>query len=146
MKRTWVATLMSLAAAVATAQTAADSSSLRLVGDWSFQNTQTKVKYGGAFEVVATSEPSPGRHAVRVTYDGRETNDRCSTKTALGETPVDGVLVKTDKGYDLEFILICPMGPSPRPFKYSLTCDPQGTCTQATARPWGEGLVRLVRQ
>jgi hypothetical protein len=124
----------------------APPAALLLKGEWAFQNTQTKVKYGGPFEVYSISEAAPGRYAVRVSYDGRETNDKCSTRGPLRDTPVEGVLSRSEGGYDLEFKLICPFGQSPRLFQYSLKCDAAGVCMQGTSRPWGEGFVRLVKQ
>ena len=116
---------------------------LKLVGEWKFQNRETGVKYGGAIAIDLLNVLANGSIKSLVSYDGRQTNDKCSTRGLIADTPVDAEVVKTPLGYQVTFQLKCSIGESPRPFTWNLSCASDGVCSEPTTRPWGTGAIAV---
>lgn len=112
-----------------------------LVGEWQFTNTNG-VRYRGDIKVAIASADPNGVMRGRVSYDGRQTNDKCTTRPVVTDAPVDAEVVRSDNGYRVTFQLTCLSGESPRPFQWVLGCE-SGVCTQTTVVPNGRGLITL---
>lgn len=87
---------------VASAQGGANADSfnpMQLVGEWKFQNRETGVKYGGEIAIDIVRAGSNGAMQGLLSYDGRQTNDNCSTRGLMSDTPVEAEIVKTQLGY-----------------------------------------------
>lgn len=119
----------------------------KLVGDWNFVNSNTGTKYGGDIEVVVKAmEPNGTMHGL-ISYDGRQTNDKCGTKPLFTDKPVEAEITKSANDYRIAFQVNCSSGISPRLVTWTLTCDDKGDCTQPEVQSWGRGrkLLREVR-
>lgn len=112
-----------------------------LLGDWQFTNTNG-VRYRGDVRVSVESGGGDGAMHGRISYDGQQTNDKCTTKPLFTDLPVDVEAIKVDSGYRLAFQLKCLRSESPRAFNWTLTCE-NGVCVQATTTPNGRGLITL---
>lgn len=132
--------------AVASAQASSQSEGfkpVKLVGEWQFQNRETGVKYGGEIAIDILRAGSTGAMQGLVSYDGRQTNDKCSTRGLLSDNPAEAEVVKTQLGYQVAFRLKCASGESPRQFKWNLSCGSDGVCSEPTTRPWGTGIISV---
>lgn len=114
---------------------------VKLIGEWQFQNRETGVKYGGEITIEILRAASTGAMQGLVSYDGRQTNDKCSTRGLLSDTPAEAEVVNTQSGYQVAFRLKCASGESPRQFKWNLSCGSDGVCSEPTTRPWGTGII-----
>lgn len=88
----------------------------KLLGDWQFVNTNSGVKFGGGIEVIIESIDQKGVMRGRISYDGRQTNDKCGTKPLFTDTPVEAEINKRESEYNVSFQLNCSAGKSPRVF------------------------------
>jgi len=149
MKRTLTsvfAALITYAPFVASAQAGAQPDGfkpVKLVGEWKFQNRETGVKYGGEIAIDILRAGGNGPMQGLLSYDGRQTNDKCSTRGLLSDTPVEAEIVKTQLGYQISFRLNCASGESPRQFTWNLSCGNDGVCSEPTSRPWGAGTITV---
>jgi hypothetical protein len=116
---------------------------VKLVGEWKFQNRETGVKYGGEIAIDILRTGGNGAMQGLLSYDGRQTNDKCSTRGLLSDTPVEAEVVKTQLGYQVTFRLNCASGESPRQFTWNLSCGSDGVCSEPTTRPWGVGIIAV---
>jgi hypothetical protein len=82
----------------------------------------------------------------RISYDGRQTNDQCSTKPLFIDTPVEAEIIRVGKDYRISFSVNCLKGSSPRVMSWTLICDESGTCSQPIVQPWGKGAITLTTQ
>ena len=117
----------------------------RLVGGWSFVNSNTGTKYGGDAKVNIDSIGTSGLMHATVSYDGRQTNDICTTRGVFSDKPVEAEVEKTSQGYIVSFNIGCVKGQSPRLRSWTLTCN-DGLCTEPEIEPWGKGMLTLKVQ
>lgn len=117
----------------------------RMVGAWTFRNHNTAQQFGGAIEVSVVSRDADRTLRGLLSWDGRQTNDRCGTRTSAGDKPVEAELMRTENSYQISFRVNCAKGENPRQFNWVLTCDGKGECSERTAQPWGEG-SRFLRE
>ena len=132
-----------LGASIALSVHAQDFKAYKLQGEWTFTNTRTGVNYGGPIEVQVNSIDAKGVMKGQISYDGRQTNDKCTTKALFNDVPVDVEVIKSGTEYRLAYRLNCSVSPSPRDFSMTLSCNAEGVCSQPTERPWGKGLISL---
>ena len=118
----------------------------KLVGGWKFVNSSTGRNYGGDIEVEVSRVDEKGIMHGRISYDGRQSNDRCGTKPLFTDTPVEAEIVKLNKEYRITFQANCQVGVSPRTFSWTLLCDDDGVCSFPTALPWGNGVTTLTEK
>lgn len=131
--------LLSLPLAAQDAGKAADFKPFQLVGEWKFVNLNTGVNYGGAIEIDVNGIDGKGIMKGKISYDGRQTNDKCSTKTLFSDQPVEAEIIKANADYRVTFQVPCATGASPRIFSWTLVCDANGLCSQPTVLPHGKG-------
>ena len=79
----------------------------------------------------------------RVSYDGRQTNDKCGTKPLFTDAPVEAEMIMKESEYNVSFQVNCSTGKSPRVFSWKLTCGQDGACSQPSDSPWGKGTISL---
>lgn len=127
-------------------QKSEDFKPYKLAGDWKFVNSNTGVKYGGDVEVVINNMDSKGVLHGRISYDGRQTNDKCGTKALFTDKPVEAEIIKTNEGYRVTYEVPCSIGVSPRVFSRSLACTDHGICSQPEVLPWGKGVLSLTEK
>jgi hypothetical protein len=113
-----------------------------LVGDWSFTNSNTGVHFKGDVKVMLTSVDSSGVMRGKISYDGRQTNDACSTRGVFSDTPIDVEATKTPNEYRLVFSIKCASGESPRRREWTLVCE-NDVCTRPLVLPHGQGRLAL---
>lgn len=113
-----------------------------LIGYWQFTNSGG-VKYGGDIKVKIASVDSASVMRGVVSYDGRQTNDKCGTRGISNDEPVDAEIRRVNGQYQVSFTLKCLRGESPRPFNWTLVCEGT-TCSQPTVAPNGTGAVTLT--
>jgi hypothetical protein len=118
----------------------------RLVGGWQFQNEQTGVKYSGDIEVHVLSIDDKGGMRGQISYDGRQTNNKCGTKALFTDVPVPAEIIKGDKEYRVTFSTPCQVAPSPRTITWTLVCGDDGLCSRPEVLPWGKGTTFLREQ
>ena len=118
---------------------AAEFKPFQLVGGWEFLNANTGVKYGGAIEIAVNAVDSKGVMKGQISYDGRQTNDKCGTKTLFNDQPVEAEILKANANYRVTFQVPCTKGASPRIFSWTLACDGNGLCSQPTVVAHGRG-------
>ena len=123
-------------------QKAEDFRPYKLIGDWKFVNSNSGRNYGGDIEVTITSIDGNGIMRGRISYDGRQTNDQCSTKELFSDKPVEAEIIKTNNEYRITFQVNCSTGISPRVVSWTLVCE-QATCSRPDVQPWGKGLMVL---
>jgi hypothetical protein len=138
--------LMSLLSAVASAGELTPASAafkpFGLVGEWTFVSAESGRRYGGEIKVEVKTIDSVGVMRGSVSYDGRQTNDNCSTRGMFSDEPVDAEITKTNGGYQVSFTVKCSKGESPRLRRWGLTCE-NAVCTQPEILPHGKGAVTL---
>jgi len=122
------------------AVSAADFRPYKLVGAWNFTNSNTGARYGGDVAVDIKSMESNGSMRGLLSYDGTQTNDRCSTKTLFSNDPVEAEVQKIDGGYRVWFALKCATGQNQ--FGWTLACK-DGVCTLPQVLPHGKGETAL---
>lgn len=115
-----------------------------LVGVWHFTNSHG-VKYGGDVRVKVASMNDTSVMRGVVSYDGRETNDKCGTRGIATDEPVSAEIRKSNDQYRISFNLKCLSGASPRPFNWILVCE-GATCSQSTVAPNGAGAITLTEK
>lgn len=126
------------------------SDAITYVGRWDFKNSQTGMKFGGDMKIVLKEKlPTPEQDILtykgKISFDGRETNDKCGTVGSFGgDTPVDVLWEQKGDDVILSYRVPCavkdPVTVTKR-FKYS-----DGSITYEYARAWGTGLEKLRRQ
>ena len=114
----------------------------KLVGAWKFLNANTGASYGGDVEVAIDSIDGKGVMHGLTSYDGRQTNDKCSTKILFTDKPVEAEISKTDNGYRITFEVGCSTGK--RILSWTLVCTEGRVCSQPTVLPWGKGMLILT--
>lgn len=119
---------------------------VRLTGKWTFTSSSSLRHYGGDIVLrLAAAEPDGTRRGW-VSYDGRQTNDRCSTKSGFSaDEPVDASASFEGSALIVQFLLRCPIGESPRAFKWTLVRGEDGSYAEELAHMNGSGRIRLVR-
>lgn len=142
------ATLLSLLLGL-TSATAADSNNAndafkpyKLVGGWDFTSGNSGRKYSGDVWIEVNAIAADGIMHGKVSFDGRQTNDNCSTRDVFKDDPVDAEIRKTAVGYDVSFMLKCSKGESLRARQWTLTCDGD-TCTRPELAPNGKGMLTV---
>ncbi len=115
-----------------------------LVGEWQFTNSGG-VRYGGDVKVAVTSIDGNSLMRGLVSYDGRQTNEKCGTRQLSGDEPVDAEVMKSGGQYRISFKMKCLRGESPRRFDWTLVCD-GATCVQPTLAPNGKGAITVVEK
>lgn len=115
----------------------------KLVGDWKFQNARSGVNYRGDIEVSVSSRDPNGVMRGSISYDGRQTNEKCSTRGLVNDTPVPAEIVRSDDTYRITFRVPCSVGESPRDMSWTLTCK-GGVCELPIIQPWGKGRTSLT--
>ena len=123
---------------------AADFRPYKLVGDWQFVSSVTGRHYGGDIEVTITSIDGNGTMRGQISYDGRQTNDQCSTKRLFIDKPAEAEIIKTANDYRVTFQVDCLHGVSPRIISWTLTCK-EGACSMPDVLPWGQG-AKVLRE
>lgn len=101
-------------------------------------------KYSGDVRIDVNTIAANGIMQGKVSLDGRQTNDYCSTRGVFNDDPVEAEIRKTSVGYDVAFMLKCLKGESPRARQWTLTCEGD-TCTRPEVAPNGNGML-TVRQ
>ena len=129
-----------------TVQRPEDFKPYKLVGDWKFISSNTGRNYSGDIEVVVNDIDSKGVMHGRMSYDGRQTNDQCSTKALFTDEPVEAEIVKSGKDYRITFSVNCLRGASPRVISWTLECASDGVCSKPDVRPWGKGVTALIEK
>jgi hypothetical protein len=118
----------------------------KLVGGWQFQNEQTGVRYAGDIEVHVLSIDENGTMRGLISYDGRQSNDKCGTKALFTDVPVPAEIIKGDNEYRITFSTSCQVAPSPRTITWTLVCADDGVCSRPNVLPWGRGRTFLREQ
>ena len=113
-----------------------------LVGDWNFVNSNTGVQFKGDVKVMLTSIDASGVMRGKVSYDGRQTNNACSTQGVFSDTPIDIEATKTSNEYRLVFSIKCVSGESPRRRDWTLVCE-NDVCVRPEVLPHGQGRLAL---
>lgn len=113
-----------------------------LVGDWHFTNSTSGRKYGGDVKVTIDSIDGAGVMRGKVSYDGRQTNDMCSTRGVFSDDPVPAEIIKADDSYRISFMVNCVKGQSPRLRSWTLVCE-NGICSRPEVLPHGSGRLAL---
>ena len=143
----WAVFVSAVAVFPVVAQTAPqatpDFKPYKLVGGWQFTNSNTGAKYGGDIEVAIESVDQKGVMRGRISYDGRQTNDKCGTKPLFTDTPVEAEITKKETDYNVSFQVNCSTGKSPRVFSWKLVCGQDGSCSQPSESAWGKGTTSL---
>jgi len=116
----------------------------KLVGNWQFVNSNTGRNYGGDIEVAITSIDGNGTMHGLISYDGRQTNDKCSTKELFADKPVEAEIIKANNDYRVTFQVNCLTGVSPRVISWTLTCA-EAICSMPEVLPWGKG-AKVLRE
>lgn len=117
----------------------------RLVGEWHFTNSQTGRRFGGPVLVTVDSLEAGGAMRGTVSYDGRQTNDACSTRGLFKDEPVPAEITRTADGYLLSYSIPCARGASPRLRQVQLACG-NGLCTRPEVQAWGRGELVLKEE
>ena len=118
----------------------------KLVGGWKFVNSNTGANYGGDIELRINSVDDKGIMHGLISYDGRQTNDKCGTKPLFKDTPVEAEIIKSNKEYRITFQVPCPIGTSPKTFSLTFLCSDDGSCSYPTVLPWGKGVTTLTEE
>ena len=113
-----------------------------LTGDWYFTNNNSGVRYGGDVKVSIVSIDATGVMRGKVSYDGRQTNDVCSTRGLFSDDPVDAEVIRGANEYKISFNIKCAKGNSPRLRSWTLTCE-NNVCTRPEVASHGKGLLTL---
>lgn len=82
----------------------------------------------------------------RISYDGRQLNDVCSTVGLLTDKPVETEVIKSGNAYKVAFSVNCARGASPRVFVWALECAADGVCTQPNDSARGKGATTLTEK
>lgn len=120
------------------------------VGRWEFKNTQSGTVYTGEMKIVLTEKAPEAEQGVqsfkgKYSFDGRQTNDKCSTFGVFGtDKPID--LLWDQKGEDvvLTYELPCNFRASKiSTSKFKL----QGNdLVKDYSASWGKGIHKLTKQ
>jgi len=79
-----------------------------LKGRWVFTSSVTGRGHRGDIDVKLRPPDTRGVQVGKISYDGQQTNDRCSTKAGFtSDYPVDVESVRTGDKYFLKFALNC---------------------------------------
>jgi len=115
-----------------------------LRGEWTFRSSFTHRHYSGDVEIRLGPADVAGVYHGKVSYDGQQTNDRCSTKSGFSsDEPVDAQVTREGNNLRVKFVLKCPIDPSPRPFEWTLTGGSDGVFTQEIQNNNGAGLISV---
>jgi hypothetical protein len=114
----------------------------KMSGEWTFVSSNTGRKYGGDASLDVKEIDGGGKMRGIVSFDGRQTNDNCSTKGVFSDEPAQAEVLKTPSGYLVSFMLNCSRGESPRSRTWELTCE-SGVCTRPEVLPNGKGMLTL---
>ena len=118
-----------------------DVKPFQLVGEWTFTNSSTGQRFGGAVLVKALRAEG-GSFRGTVSYDGRQTNDGCSTRGFFSDEPVEAEIVKSQDSYRVFATLNCLRGETPRKHSFTFVCR-EGVCSQPLANSTGTGAIEL---
>ena len=113
-----------------------------LVGDWNFVNSSTGTQFKGDVKITLTNVDSASVMRGKLSYDGRQTNDVCSTRGVFSDTPIDIEVTKTSNEYLMSFIIKCAAGESPRRRDWKLVCE-NDVCIRPEVLPHGQGRLSL---
>lgn len=114
----------------------------KMSGEWTFVGSNSGRKYGGNASLDVKEIDGSGKMRGMVSFDGRQTNDNCSTRGVFSDEPVQAEVLKTPSGYLVSFMLNCLKGESPRSRTWELTCA-SGVCTRPEVLPHGNGVLTL---
>lgn len=141
---TLVSCLLGCTSAIAADPTAANDAfkPFKLVGGWDFTSINSGRKYSGDVRIEVNTFAANGVMQGKVSFDGRQTNDNCSTRGVFNDDPVEADIRKTSVGYDVSFMLKCLKGESPRARQWTLACEGD-TCTRPEVLPNGKGMLTV---
>jgi hypothetical protein len=119
-------------------------------GRWDFTNTQNGKTFGGEMKVallerLSSSESDVEAFKGKLSFDGRQTNDKCGTFSGFGsDKPVDLLWEQKSDDVVLTYKLPCPIkDPVTQTRRFKL----QGkSLVREYALPWGKGVEQLSRQ
>jgi hypothetical protein len=115
-----------------------------LNGRWIFTSSVTGRGYRGDIQVKLGPADARGVQVGKISYDGQQTNDRCSTKSGFSsDKPVDVEAIRKGERYFLKFFLNCPIGESPRLFELELVKGAENVWTMDRSAGHGIGLISL---
>ena len=114
----------------------------QMTGEWNFINDESGRKYSGDVILDVQAVDGAGKMRGTVSFDGRQTNDNCSTRGIFSDVPVAADISKITSGYNVTFALKCSKGDSPRTRVWELTCE-KGVCTHPEVLPHGKGVLTL---
>ena len=116
-----------------------------LKGEWRFENSSTGNKYRGDIEINLGIADDNGVYHGKVSYDGYQTNDGCSTKSGFSDKPVDAEAIQVGNNYKVRFMLNCPRRSSPRSYDWELVYGADGFYTQDFSNKNGVGIISLKK-
>jgi len=117
----------------------------KLVGNWQFHSSNSGRDFGGDIEVAIISIDSTGIMHGKISYDGRQTNDQCSTKELFNDKPAEVEIIKTNNDYRITFQVNCKTGVTPRVISWTLRCE-EATCSRPEVQAWGKGVTVLTEK
>ena len=115
---------------------------IKMAGEWTFVSSNTGRKYRGDVRLDVWETNGSGKMQGIVYFDGRQTNDICSTKSIWNPGPAKAYVEKRPTGYYVSFKTNCSVGKSPRLKEWELTCE-NGVCTRPEVLPHGKGILKL---
>lgn len=118
----------------------------KLVGDWKFKNKNTGQSFNGDIEIAINSIDSKNIMHGFASYDGRQNNEKCGTKSLFTDKPVEVEIIKTTEGYRIAFENPCSIGISPRMRSFTLMCDISGICINPNVTDSGNGVTTLTEK
>ena len=128
------------------AQTSPSSSAefapFKLIGGWVFTSHNTNRRFQGDIEVDVQTIDAAGVMHGRISYDGRQMNDLCRAQGVSGDDRGDVKITRTADGLQLQFLLKCVSGESPRPRDETYSCSGT-TCTRPIILGHGRGASTL---
>ena len=114
-----------------------------LKGKWTFTSSSSGNHYGGDIEIKLDPADDNGVYHGKVSYDGYQTDDGCSTKSGFSDKPVDAETIRVGSNYRLRFTLNCPRGRSPRPYDWELVYGADGVYTRDFSNKNGVGIISV---
>lgn len=151
MTRPGVSFIFLMASTLAFAQDkSAVMDAVTYVGRWDFKNSQSGQTFGGDMKIVlqekqVSSEPDVDVFKGKLSFDGRETNDKCGTVSTFGkDTPVDVLWEQKGDDVVLSYKVPCPTQ-DPRVVTKRFTARSDGIVREYSLQ-WGKGLEKLLKQ
>ena len=120
---------------------------ITFTGAWFFKNSETGTEFKGDMKVVLTAvvEKKDGgiSYSGLYSYDGRQTNNKCSTYGIFGgDKPVALRFDHKGEKVYLTLNLPCPVGAGVQNTQIAFNFD-RGTIQRESNQPWGKGYQSL---